>query len=378
MLEELKKKGFKKSLPLSIILIIIGLVLAIYNASSAFCALAGYAKFEDLKPKQVGGKLVEADLNIVYASYLKQGTQNSSTKRTTINYVWYIIATGDIYDYTNYTSDCRYMALKVPKKLSSKVDDILEYYNSYGVPTTDSLKVTGKVKRFLPGKYYDYFHDLFVDDLGWTEQDFKDNTIPYYIDVNLSMDTVRYGYVFLFVGGVALILWGIIRIVNGARGSFLKRFIGDYQTAGYTDSAIESDIASATCYTKHNDIRIGRLCIYYGMNSAIPRAIPNNKMMWAYQNTTTHRTNGVKTGTTYSVMIYVDGFKNSFNIGVPDEATAQDILKKMNEILPWVVVGYSDDLRKMFNKDRAQFLQLRYNTVEHVAIEPGFETPPNA
>ena len=27
----------------------------------------------------------------------------------------------------------------------------------------------------------------------------------------------------------------------------------------------------------------------------------------------------------------------------------------------------------MFNKDRAQFLQLRYNTVEHVAVEPGFE-----
>lgn len=370
MLEELKKKGFKKSLPLSIILIIVGLVLAVWNASSAFYALAGYATFEDLKPEKVGGQLVEADLNIVYASYLEQGTKNTSTNRTTINYVWYIIATGDIYE-----TDYRYLAIKVPKKLSSKMDDIMEYYNSYGMPASDSLKVTGKVKRFFPDKYYDYFHEFFVDDCEWSESEYKDMTIPYYIDVNLSMDTVRYGYVFLFAGGAALILWGIIRIVNGARGSFLKRFIGDYQTAGYTDSAIESDIASATCYTKHNDIRIGRLCTYYGMNSATPRAIPNNKMMWAYQNTTTHRTNGVKTGTTYSVMIYVDGFKNAFNIGVPDEATAQDVLKKMNEILPWVVVGYSDDLRKMFNKDRAQFLQLRYNTVEHVAVEPGFETP---
>lgn len=371
MLEELKKKGFKKSLPLSIILIIAGLVLAIWNAVSAFCAVAGYATFEDLKPNQVGSKLVEADVNIVYASYLEQGTKNTQTNRTTINYVWYIIATGDIYE-----TDYRYLAIKVPYKLHKEMDSIMEYYNTYGMPSPDSLKITGKVKRFFPGKYYDYYHEFFVDDMEWSESEYKDMTIPYYLDVNLGMDTLKWGYVFLFVGGVALILWGIIRIVNGARGSFLKRFIGDYQTAGYTDSAIESDIASAACYTKHNDIRIGRLCTYYGMNSAIPRAIPNNKMLWAYQNTTTHRTNGVKTGTTYSVMIYVDGFKTSFNIGVPDESTAQDILRRMNEVFPWVVVGYSDDLRKMFNRDRAQFLQLRYNTVEHVAVEPGFAAAP--
>lgn len=370
MLEELKKKGFKKSLPLSIILMIVGLVLAVYNASSAFCALAGYAKFEDLKPNQVGGKLVEADINIVYECYLEQGTRNTSTNRTTINYYWYIIATGDIYE-----TDYRYLAIKVPKSLGKKMDAIMEYYYTYGMPAADSLEITGKVKRFWPDKYYDYFHDFFVKDLEWTEEEFKEATIPYYIDVNLGMETLKWGYVFLFVGGLAMVLWGVIRIIQGSRGSFLKRFISDYQTAGYTDSAIESDIASATCYTKHSDIRIGRLCTYYGMNSATPRAIPNNKMMWAYQNTTTHRTNGIKTGTTYSVMIYVDGFKNAFNIGVPDEATAQDVLKKMNEIFPWVVVGYSDDLRKMFNKDRAQFLQLRYNTVEHVAVEPGFETP---
>lgn len=368
MLEELKKKGFKKSLPLSIILIIAGLVLALYNASSAFYAVAGYAKFEDLKPKQVGGQLAEADINIVYECYLESGTKNTSTNRTTINNVWYIIATGDVYE-----TDYRYLAIRVPVKLRKQMDSILDYYYDYGIPAEDSLKVQGKVKRFFPGKYYNYFHDFFVEDLEWSEEDFKDYTIPYYLDVSLSMDTVRYGYVFLFLAGIGLVLWGVIRIIRGAKGAFLKNFISTYQAAGYTDSAIETDMASATCYNKHKDIRIGRLCTYYGLNSAQPRAIPNNKIMWAYQNTTTHRTNGIKTGVTYSVMIYIDGLKSASCIGVPNEATAQEILKKMNEILPWVVVGYSEDLRKLFNKDRSQFLQLRYNTVEHTAVEPGFE-----
>lgn len=367
MLEELKKKCFKKSLPLSIILIIAGLVLAIWNAASAFYALAGLAKFEDLKPDQIGSQLVEADLNIVWDCYLEQGTKNTSTNRTTINYYWYIIATGD-----EYATDYRYMAIKVPKKIGSKVDDIMDYYYEYGLPASEPLKIAGKIKK-LSGKYYDYFHDYFVDDNDFTESEFQDNTIPYYIDVNLSMDTLKYGYVFLFLAGVALIIWGIIRIINGAKGNSLKTFLADFQNAGFTDSAIESDIASATAYTKHNDIKLGRLCTYFGLNSAGPRAIPNSKILWAYQNTTTHRTNGIKTGVTYSIMVFADGFKNSFSIGVPDEATAQDILNKMNQIYPWVVVGYSEDLRKMFNKDRAQFLQLRYNTVEHVAVEPGFE-----
>lgn len=367
MIEELKKKCFKKSLPLSIILIIAGLVLTIWNASSAFYALAGLAKFEDLKPEKIGGQLVEADINIVWDCYLKEGTKNTSTNRTTYNYYWYIIATGDEYEL-----DYRYMAIKVPTADRKKMDAIMDYYYDYGIPSSDSLEVAGKIKK-LSGKYYNYFHDFFIEDCEFTEEQFKERAIPYYIDVNKSMDTLKYGYVFLVVGGLALVLWGILRIVKGAKGSFLDRFIHDYQSVGLTDSAIESDLTSATSYTKQGDIKIGRLCTYYGLNGSEPRAIPNGKIMWAYQNTTTHRTNGIKTGVTYSVMIFADGYKNSFNIGVPNEATAQDILKKMNEIFPWVVVGYSEDLRKMFNKDRAQFLQLRYNTVEHVAVEPGFE-----
>lgn len=57
-------------------------------------------------------------------------------------------------------------------------------------------------------------------------------------------------------------------------------------------------------------------------------------------------------------------------MSVPDEAAAQKILQKMNAIFPWVIIGYSDELKKMFDKDRAQFLQLRYNTCEHVPVEP--------
>lgn len=367
MLETLKKHSFKKSLPLSIILIICGLVLAVWNFSSAYYALTGYVRFEDLKPEELKNQLVEANINIVWDRFLEEGTKNTSTNRTTINYYWYIIATGD-----EYATDYRYLAIKMPKKQRGEMDDIMEYYYDNDLPSPNPLRVTGKIKK-LRGENFDYFHDFFTDDDFLSEEEFQNYTIPYYIDVNLSLDSTKYFYIVLFLAGVALVVWGIIRIVRGAQGSFLQRFIGDYQSAGLTDAAVESDINSAVSFTKHDTIKIGRLCTYYDLFGAIPRAIANNKILWAYQNTTTHRTNGIKTGTTYSVMIYADGHKDAFNIGVPDEATAQNMLKRISDTLPWVVVGYSDELRKTFNKDRAQFLQLRYNTVEHVAVEPGFE-----
>lgn len=367
MLETLKKNSFKKSIPLSLILIACGLVLAVWNFSSAYYALTGYVRFEDLKPEELSNQLVEANVNIVWDCYLEEGTKNTSTNRTTINYYWYIIATGD-----EYAMEYSYLGIKVPKNLGDQMDEIMNYYYDNNLPYPDSLRITGKVKK-LSGKNFDYFHDFFTDDDFLTEEEFQDYTIPYYIDVNLNLDKTKYFYIVLFLAGAALVVWGIIRIIRGAQGSFLQRFIADYQGAGLTDSAVESDINSAVSFTKRDTIKIGRLCTYYDLYGAIPRAIPNSKILWAYQNTTTHRTNGIKTGVTYSVMIYVDGRKDAFNIGVPDETTAQNMLTRINDTLPWVVVGYSDDLKKTFSKDRAQFLELRYNTVEHVAVEPGLE-----
>lgn len=366
MIEELKKKSFKRSLPFAVVLIVAGLVLAVWNAGSAFYAVAGLAQFEKLKPEKVKNQLVKMDLDVVYECYLESGTKDTSTGRKTINYYWYIIATGD-----DFSTDRRYIALKVPKKAAGDVDDIMEYNYEYGLPVSEPVELMGKVKK-LSGKYYDYFHDFFVEDNDWSEEEFQDAVIPYYIDVNLSMSFFKYLYVILFVGGVALVLWGVLRIVNGARGKLLKDFTKDYESIGLTEASVESDMASAASFTKSGDVKVGRLCTYW-MSGAAPRAIPNSKILWCYQNTTTHRTNGIKTGTTYSVMVFVDGNKTAFDISVPNEAAAQDVLKRIGDTLPWVVVGYSEDLRKMFNKDRAGFLQLRYNTVEHIAVEPGFE-----
>ena len=366
MLETLKKKSFKTSLILSVILIIAGIFVIAISFPDTLAAVSGYETFEDLEPDEIRNQLVEIDVNANFGCYMEEYSENTSTHRRTTTYLYYIIWTGD-----DYATDFRYMSIKVPARYEDEMEEIAE--NTYNEMRSAPLHLVGKIRK-LSSEEYEYFEEYFSE-AGWSAAEIEDATLPYYIDVTgSSVANSNTGvYILLCLLGVFFIAFGIFRIVKASRGGYLKKFRKAYEDAGYSESSIESDLASATSYNKKGTIKIGRLCTYYDLSSTVPKAIANSKILWAYQNTTTHRTNGIKTGVTYSMVIFTDGEKTGYTIGVPNEATAQEMLKKMNAMLPWVVVGYSEDLRKLFNKDRAHFLELRYNKVAHVAVEPGFE-----
>lgn len=366
MYENLKKKSFKRSLVVTALFIVIGISFMATNAKSVFSAIKGYQRFEDLAPDAIKDQKVEIDVTACIGPYMEEYSENTSTHRKTTTHLYYLIQTGD-----ENAVDSRFMTIKVPKKYQSQMDKLAEG------TSTEPLHLAGEIKPLdytESRTWNEFLVELFIY-WGADTSQIDQLSLPYYI--NATGTTPATGsesvYVLLFVLGIALVIIGIYRIIKGATGGFIKKFQKAVEEAGCTEASVEADMNSATSYEKKETIKIGRLFTYYSLNSAVPIAIPNKKMLWAYQNTTTHRTNGVKTGVTYSVMIYVDGEKNAHTISVSTEAIAQEMLAKIATTLPWVIVGYSDELRKLYRKDRAQFLQLRYNTVEHVAVEPGFE-----
>ena len=367
MLEELKRKSFKNSLALNIILIIAGLALAIWQTPNIISVLTGYVQFESLEVDEIKNQLVKIDLDTVFDYYLEEYSENTKTHQRTTTSLYYITWTGD-----DNATDYRYITIKVPAKYQDRMDEIVEdtYNGIYSSPFT----LTGKIKK-LSSEDYGYFEEYFVssDGVGWSQEDFEDYTSPYYIDVFVNQTSQNFLYLVFFFGGVVLLVCGILRMIRAASGGYLMSFQKSYQEAGYSEATIDSDMNSAVSYLKNNTLKLGRLCIY-DLRGTVPKAIPVTKMLWAYQNTTTHRTNGIKTGVTYSINIYSEGHSKVHILSVPDEATAQDILHNMNNMYPWVVVGYTEELKKMYFKDHSQFLQLRYNTVEHTTVEPSFES----
>ncbi len=363
MFEELKKRTLKGTLAWSIILILVGLGLAGWNAMDAFQIVTGYTDFASLEPDKISNQVVKVELADNFGRYLEEYSKNTRTNATTTTDYYYVIWTGD-----DESTDWRYMSIKVPARYGSQLDTMAMTTAEGG--TSTPITFYGKIKKLDSEEMY-YFKD-YLEDFGWTDADIEEGSLPYYID-SFAIPSLYGGfYVILFVGGVVLLIYGIVRIASAASGGALKKLHKDIADAGFTESSVESDFRNAKFFDKKGTLRVGRLMTYYTAGS-IPRAIPNNKMMWAYQNTVTHRTNGVKTGTTYNVMVYGETAPKGLTFAVANEAVAQDMLNHFNATLPWVVVGYSDELKKLYNKDRTQFLQLRYNTCEHTAVDPAQE-----
>lgn len=360
MFEELKEKTFRKCLVTAAVLLIAGVALTVCTASDTYYSVFGYVDFISLEPGQIRSQLVDLDLTVNFGCYLEKYEYNTKTHYRKTTDLYYIIWTGD-----EYATDFRYMSLRVPASFEGQMEEMA--VNTNNNILSDAIHISGKIKK-LGSEEYDYFVKT-LKEAGWTQEEIDSYTIPYYIDYRSNKNALIAVTILLFIGGIALIAAGIYRIIKGKKGGFLEKFRQDIGISGYSESCVESDYTAAKSLTKKGDLKMGRLMTYYYLNSEF-RAIPHNKVMWAYQNTTTHRTNGVKTGTTYSVMFFAEGYKGPFNLAVPSEAAAQEILTMLYTHCPWIVVGYSDDLKKLYNKDRAQFLQLRYNTVEHNPIDP--------
>lgn len=363
MFEELKKKALKSSLVLTVVFFIAGAVMTGLMASNMFYIVTGYVDFEQLEPDEVKNQLVTYDIQYNYGSFMSESEYNKNTSRTTLKYVYYMIATGD-----EYAEDYRFMAIKAPASYEKRMDKMAQNTNNW--LTSEAIHVTGKIQK-MDDEEYGYFVEA-LEDAGWTQAEIEAEVIPYYINWHANPSSAKGGFIFLFALGAFFLAWAIIRIIKACNGGYLKKLKKDIANAGYNEAALESDYARAVVIDKKGNIRVGRLMIYFIVGSDV-RAIPNNKLVWAYMNTVTHRTNGIKTGTTYSVQLETEG-AGAFSVGVDKQEMALDMLTKINETLPWVVVGYSDELKALYNKNRAEFLNLRYNTCEHVAVEPGFET----
>ncbi len=355
MFESLRKKAVKSSLALSILLFVIGIVLIAVSWKGAYYTVTGYADFSKISAEDLKGQKVDLEVTQNYGYYLERYERNTKTNtRKTTSYSC-VIPTGD---------EEYFMGIKFPTSYEDEMDKILD--STIDGDLSESVSLSGTVRK-MGSEEYKYFHDFFED--YFTDDEIDAITIPYYIDVtsNKLLDEIAFSA--FFVIGIGLIVFGILRIVNASNGKTLKDLKNTISEAGMSESYAESDFNSAAVFTKNGDFRLGRIFTFY-MQGSKPQAIINSKIQWVYQTTTTHRTNGIKTGTTYNLMVYVDGHKNPVSIMMPNEAILLEILRKIDAAFPWVVVGYTDELKKMYTKNRAEFLELRYNKVEHTVVEP--------
>lgn len=355
MLEELKKKSIKGSLFLVVILIGAGLFLMGIEFTNAVAMIRGPVVFESLEPDEINSSyLVNASIDTNFGAFMERYETNTKTHYSRTTDLYYVIWTGDAY-----AEEYKYMGIKVPASQESAMEKVADatYYEEY----IDPIEYTGAIIK-MSAKEREYFEEYFKD-AGWSDEEIAEYTLPYYINVGaLTGGAAVSAWIFL-AAGVALFLAGVLRLIYVLSGGCLKAFKKELETIGIGEHELESEYAGARTFGKKGEVRIGKRLTFFVIG-ANPHVLSNEKIVWAFQRTTTHRTNGIKTGTTYEI-VFKNYEKKNFQVSVPDEQTGQEILQYIVEAMPWVVVGYNDDLNKLFSGDYQNFLQLRYNQVSH-------------
>lgn len=354
MLEQLKKSSIKKSLPAPIILLMIGIALFASEVSNMLALFRGRVAFESLEPDEIANKvIVDASIDANFGCYLKEYEENTKTHYKHTTNLYYVIWTGD-----EDAVDYRYMGIKVPASDIKTMDKMAEA--AYNGMRSDPVLYSGAILK-MPSEEYQYFKEYFLES-GWTEEEFEENTLPYYINVgSLVGGAAVSAYIFAGIGfGLALL--GICLLIHALKGGHLKAIRKELAAAGFGENDADYEYQGARLFNKENDFRIGKRLTFF-MLANIPHALSNDKIVWAYQKRTTHRTNGIKTGTTYAVVLHMYD-KKKFEIFVRGEDGAMEVLEYINQEMPWAALGYDDDLNSMFYHDYQSFLNLRYNQTE--------------
>lgn len=360
MLEKLKKKSIVKKLPTIIILIIVGLGLIGLEFWGIIALMRGHVEFETLEPEEISrGLVVDASIAYNFGGFMEKYEENTSTHVTRTTDVYYVICTGN-----ENSKDSKYMAIKVPASDEWDMEQMAE--NTYNGLYSEPISYSGAINK-MSSKEYQYFKEWFMEG-GWTEDEVEEYTLPYYISVGALTGGAASSVYFFVAIGLILILNGVIMLIYVLTGKSLGAFKKQIAETGLSDMDVEREYEGAKLFNKRNDLRIGKRITFFMIGNK-PQLIVNDQIVWAYQQTTTHRTNGIKTGTSYGILIYQLNSKKNFSVSVPNANAALEILQYMNETMPKAVIGYSDDLSKLYRKNKQEFLQLRYYRVEQPTVQ---------
>lgn len=352
MLNELQKKTKKSVLISAIIIFIIAIALAVPFVKDIRSYTGDGETFEALAPEEIKpGMYVNIQLMDNFGWFIEEYKENTKTHVKTTEYLYYVIWTGD-----DDAVDYRYMAIRVPYSYMNRMETMAD--NSFEGIRGETIPFNGYIRE-MTAEDKGYFEEYFTTG-GWSVEEYEEYTLPYYIEVTEADEQIF--PVILLIGGALLFIWGIVRIVKLFTGGYVKKFNKDLEEAGFTVEGLEADYE----YAKGNGIKLsgiiglGNRALYY-MDGAHPRVVSTKKLLWAYTNITQHRTYGIPTGKTYGVAIFAEGRGNFVTVSAKNEANAKDILQFLVNKYPWMIVGYSAELQKLFSQDITSFKSLKYD-----------------
>lgn len=338
--KKLKSRSLKKRiLPVCLLLIVAVVFLLL---SEADLLIRKPVDLYDVPRDELEGKYVTVEVPFIYAGYAYTEEYKNDRPTGRITSSEYIID----------ANEEDYCGLLLPESMVDAGNDLMEESDQYYYGEIDemetTLTVTGIMKK-MPNDSLDFYHEV----VDYDNQEDQDTFLPLYLVARDSGDTVT--TVIFLVLGLGCLVWAILLLTTAAGGKNQKQLLkkAEELSPGNPEYILQQ---VDQLYT--NGVNVGGLrmnanliLIEQGANHYLHAA---GELVWAYKGVTQHRVNGVPTGKSYNlIMVMRDRTTRSVTM---QENQVDEQLQKINALIPNVVLGYDEELGKLFNSKSPELM----------------------
>ncbi|MCM1121239.1 MAG: hypothetical protein NC416_01510 [Eubacterium sp.] len=351
LLKELKVKSVRGVIWIVALTTLVAVVLFAFNGHAIlqiFDMLEGGTCLDDIPNDKLDNTIANSEIYAVYDCFAEYEASNGHL------YEYYIVPYG--------VDGEKYIGVRVSEERASQFDGICDDTWAFLMGEGDTLDSTAAVKgnvRPMDSDEASYYKNWF-EEMDFSSDEIDEYVVNYVLVDNTFADDISPLRLYLMSGcGILVFFIGVFVLIKACTGGYLKEIKRDFaQLDAHAESQIVSDYQNAC--TLNKSIRVGHL-FTYDVARSVPRAYRNSNIAWLYQHRTKHYTNGLYTGSHYSIIFYPANGTGKTGDGF--ESKKKDcgrILEYYANNFPHMVVGYSEELRDLYSRDRNAFLALRY------------------
>lgn len=361
MFEQLKKKSMKSALIRIILCIALVAIILVVTKDSLLKLYEGPKYLDSIGMNELPNSYVDADVFAIYSNFAEYyETDDYGTETITDQY--YIIPVGETeFIGLEINNEDSYLAQQI-------YDETYEWFNGQRQELSTTMQVTGSINK-MEDDVYQYYKEWF-ETSGYlenpTQEEIDSIALPYILQVDYIggfEDYIVYGAILvmgLIILGAVIVL---IKSVAGAYLSDIKKFLRKNESY-INEERLEVDYLSAV---QIESVRVGKACFYYFKGSQA-KILANQDIVWAYLENVTHRTYGIKTGVSKFLILYMKD-KKMYKIPMKKVDDINEVLKKLAQNHPHIVMGYSEELKKCFKKDFNSFINLNAQQTDYTNTE---------
>lgn len=351
MIQELRKKYLGRYILLSIMFIAIGILFLSLNMESIKLLLN---KTELSSAEIDTSTYVSADISYIYDYYAYTEEDGRITEKE------YLVPIGET----------EVMGVALGKSYLDKADanmnatyDLMEG-DEDAYSRINKIHVSGTLVP-MEGESERYYRE-YVNALGWSQEEVE-MFLPYLLKVGYIGENSKTEFILWVVLSAFCLIFGIVWLILGLSGRYLKHIRKYCEASGNPEIAKER---LEQFYVRTPEKYGIRLSTEYfmstkGMHAAL---VESREIIWVYLHILKHSVNYIPVGKSYSIMVMkADGSR--LEVGMRGKKKAERAMEYIGQALPYVFIGYSDELQSIYDKNRQSMIQAveeRRNPTEEI------------